>query len=307
MRNKNKHKHNKKTYKGEEIMSENNTPTTYKDIPFSKKGGYKKGSSYIYKSCHNGPKEIYKNLFLGSEREIEKEVCKFDVLVPLYCLDGTIWDTGFRGEILYYPVEDYGTLPKDVVETISKKIINRLNQNKKVAIFCLGGHGRTGYLASIVLGKLGIEDPIDFVRSRYCELAIESNSQIRQISEILRKPSLISKYEIKWEGYYLEGGSYFNYGKNSGGAYPDYRGYKDYRKSSNSYSPPITDEDELILFGESKSYIGYTPQKEEEVPQSQLMEPKYCCDCRNYKQGYLCKKFGVSMKPFEEACDDGEI
>jgi len=117
-----------------------------------------------------------------------------NTLVPLDSMRANVWNQGFRGEVLYYPIEDYGVLPDDVLNDLASKIINRLKCGKKVGLFCLGGHGRTGYVASVVLGKLGWEDPIGFLRENYCKHAVESNDQIRHISKVLDKPELLEEY-----------------------------------------------------------------------------------------------------------------
>ena len=159
---------------------------------------WKHTNRFIVPPCHSGPIEIIKNLFCGSEDEalvMAKEPIKVDTLIPLNDLDAKIWDLGFRGEILYYPVKDYGILPNDVLDDLVSKIIDRIRNGKKVGLFCMGGHGRTGYVASIVLGKLGYKDPIQFLRANYCKEAVESNAQIQHIADVLGEPELVEKYE----------------------------------------------------------------------------------------------------------------
>ena len=149
--------------------------------------------------CHDGPIEVVPNLYCGSMKEalvMVSEEIGVDTLVPLDSLDACIWKLGFRGEILYYPIEDYGVLPNDVLDDLVSKIIRRLKSGKKVGLFCLGGHGRTGYIASIVLGELGYRDPIGYLRSRYCRRAVESSEQIYHIAEALRDPELVDKYIV---------------------------------------------------------------------------------------------------------------
>lgn len=164
-------------------------------------------------SCHSGPVEIMKNLFCGSEVEsfaMAAQPNRVDTLIPLYAMDARIWETGFRGEVLYYPISDFGILPDDIMKSLAAKIIERLRQNKKVGIFCLGGHGRTGYVASIVLGMLGAKDPIAYLRQHYCNCAVESNAQIEHIAKILQKPELVSKYTVirEYRTYWDEFGNY---------------------------------------------------------------------------------------------------
>lgn len=148
--------------------------------------------------CHFGPVEVVANLFCGSAAEaldMARAPIQVDTLIPLNDLDPCIWDTGFRGEILYFPISDYGTLPDDVLSDLSEKVLDRLRSGKKVGVFCLGGHGRTGYVASVILGRLGCEDPIQFLRSHYCKSAVESYAQIQHIAEVLGNPKLAKKHK----------------------------------------------------------------------------------------------------------------
>ena len=194
-------------------------------------GSVKSFSSRRFIPCHDVT-EICRNLFIGglssvTEMITEKQV---DVLVPLESLDGNIWDLGFRGEILYYPIRDFGTLPYDVYCDLIDIIYQKLYlENKKVGLFCLGGHGRTGYVACGVLGKLGYADPIAQIRKVYCNSAVESNSQIKQIAKYCNAPSLETKYYIdEFQGF---GRGYMNWRYGSGYSY-----YDDY----DNYSPSIT-------------------------------------------------------------------
>jgi len=149
------------------------------------------------KDCHQGLTEIRKGLYCGSEMNIlsaMKTGRKLDVLVPLNSLEGSIWDYGFRGEILYYPIRDYGALPNQVLNELVTLIIDRIHLGKTVGVFCLGGHGRIGYVIAAVLGKMGITDPIAFLRGNYCRKAVESNEQVEQIAFFLDKPELTKMY-----------------------------------------------------------------------------------------------------------------
>ena len=182
--------------------------------------------------CHNGPVEVYPNLYLGSLAESSRMAEFCDILVPLAECYGSIWDKGFRGEIWYYPTRDYSVLPDDVADQAVAKIVSALENRKKVGIFCLGGHGRTGYLACLVLGALDYADPIRYIRENYCKLAVESNSQIKQIAEKCEAPWLYDEYkEDEWgtsglnawleahQGGYSDYGYGYNYGNYGYGGY----------------------------------------------------------------------------------------
>lgn len=235
-RNIQKQKEKQKNLKNQAIQnfekrsSENKQPE--KNIKSgSTTGSVKSFTSRKFVSCHKVT-EICRNLFIGglssvSEMILDKQV---DVLVPLDSLDGNIWDLGFRGEILYYPIRDFGTLPYDVYCDLIDIIYQKLYlENKKVGLFCLGGHGRTGYVACGILGKLGYADPITQIRKVYCNSAVESNSQIKQIAKYCHAPSLETKYYIdEFQGF---GRGYMNWRYGSGYSY-----YDDY----DNYSPSIT-------------------------------------------------------------------
>ena len=133
------------------------------------------------------PREIVPGLLLGSLRELRAILdWKPDVLFPLDQLPGWIWEVGFRGEIVYYPITDYGALPHDVLERLVETILDRLHEGKRAALFCVGGHGRTGYTAACVLYRLGIENPIAFLRQNYSRSAVESDEQERAIERFIR-------------------------------------------------------------------------------------------------------------------------
>lgn len=159
--------------------------------------------------CHKVT-EIFHKFYIGAKNQVKTMVQDIgvDVLVPLDSLQGDIWDWGFTGKICYYPILDFEDLPEDILARIVAEILENLEQGKLVGLFCLGGHGRTGYIAACVLGLLGIEDPIEYIRTNYCSKAIESNSQIRGISKFLNKPELYTKYKEAYDygAYY---GSYY--------------------------------------------------------------------------------------------------
>jgi hypothetical protein len=148
--------------------------------------------------CHNGPTEIIPNFWLGSEQEAlsmpEKGV---DVIFSLCELSGAIWNWGFRGRIYHYPIDDFEILPDDVANMISEHIINCLNEGHKVGLHCLGGHGRTGYIAALVLGRIGYSDPIKLLREQYCSKAVETNEQVAHIAKLLNKPEIKENYTVK--------------------------------------------------------------------------------------------------------------
>ncbi len=142
--------------------------------------------------CHTA-KEILPGLILGGQRDLRQILAmKPDVLVPLDSLNGYIWEQGFRGEILYYPIQDMRILPIDVISRLVRDVLSRLDEGKRLAMFCAGGHGRTGYAAACVLAARGDPDPIGRVREQYCAYAVENERQeegVRAYMEYLRNRS----------------------------------------------------------------------------------------------------------------------
>ena len=131
--------------------------------------------------------EIIPRLLVGSIGDVELMLHEgVDVLVPLAFLNGNIWAAGFRGEILYYPIDDMGVLPDDVLRVLVDSICSRLDEEKRVGVFCGAGHGRTGYVAACVLARRGIKDPIGYLRTKYSSKAIESEKQIDAVFSYIR-------------------------------------------------------------------------------------------------------------------------
>lgn len=57
-----------------------------------------------------------------------------------------------------------------------------------IAVCCMGGHGRTGTMLAIFASLFGKVPksacPVDWVRSRYCDCAVESEEQMRYVERI---------------------------------------------------------------------------------------------------------------------------
>jgi len=146
-------------------------------------------------ACHKNPTVLFGKLYLcglsGWEKLVEEGV---EVLVPLDHLPGGVWELGFRGEIMYIPILDGYILPEDVLEHYVNVLIKRLEEGKRVGVFCIGGHGRTGYLAGALLYTWrDIKDPIAYLRENYCPYAVETNVQVEALMHYTGEPGL-SKY-----------------------------------------------------------------------------------------------------------------
>lgn len=84
------------------------------------------------------------------------------------------------GESFLYPITDMNP-PSDAdsFKQLIEWLAVQLSANKKVHVGCIGGHGRTGTVfAALVAVLMGKKDAIQYVRSNYCDRAVESDSQI---------------------------------------------------------------------------------------------------------------------------------
>ena len=137
---------------------------------------------------HSEMREIIPGLVVGNVNDVEKMVSRgADVLIPLAFMGANVWHTSFRGEVLYYPIEDCGVLPDDVLLELVDIICDRLDEGKKVGLFCAGGHGRTGYVAGCVLARRGIKDPIGYLRREYSPKAVETEQQANCVFDFVKR------------------------------------------------------------------------------------------------------------------------
>lgn len=82
----------------------------------------------------------------------------------------------------------------DMTEKDWRNILNDLEQlrrragkdNLNILVCCLGGHGRTGTALAVLAAITGIapQNPVTFVRKKYCEKAVETMSQCTYIRGI---------------------------------------------------------------------------------------------------------------------------
>lgn len=123
--------------------------------------------------------EVIPGLILGGFYSLDEILAMNpDAVFPLDRAPGSIWRSGFRGEIVYYPITDYGILPDDVLDRLVEEIVERLHAGRRVGVFCIGGHGRTGYVASCVIWRmLGEKKPVAYLREHYSYKSVETLEQ----------------------------------------------------------------------------------------------------------------------------------
>ena len=137
------------------------------------------------------PMEIAPGLILGGINDLDAMLAmRPDVLAPLDRLPGHVWQTGFRGEILYYPITDREVLPDDVLDELVKALLTRIRSGKRVALFCVGGYGRTGYVAACALFLLGVADPMPYLWRNYSASAVETELQMAAVERFCARHAL---------------------------------------------------------------------------------------------------------------------
>lgn len=86
--------------------------------------------------------------------------------------------------LIIFPWRDWG-VPEDpdLLREVLLWLLEEIQQGKMVEIGCIGGHGRTGTALACLLVLQGVpgKKAIRRVRRDYCELAIESKSQLELI------------------------------------------------------------------------------------------------------------------------------
>lgn len=167
------------------------------------------------KFCHQGPAKVFTlgktNVYAGSMQEMHGD---FDWKFMLRVMDGgreypTLVNLNPEAKKLF---------PKAIVDQANPAIMDiewgdfdapiltrewwmLLNDTIRgwktagnMAVHCVGGHGRTGTVLSILAGLNNLHkaenyiDPVAFVRAKYCTSVVESSAQIEYIESILQYP-----------------------------------------------------------------------------------------------------------------------
>lgn len=160
----------------------------YDDYGHSKKG---KGHGGHYARCYEShpPLPIGKFMVYGGSC-INPIVHDADIYVGLDLgMRISKW-APWRGEVhqsldIPYPITDMRT-PHDpadfkkMIEWLAKQIENE----KKVHVGCIGGHGRTGTVFSALVNVMtGEVDATTYVRNHYCKKAVESDEQVKFLAK----------------------------------------------------------------------------------------------------------------------------
>lgn len=100
--------------------------------------------------------------------------------------NGIALGTHVKYDIIYINWVDRGVVSCDCLVPVVRKIIEYLDAGANVEMGCWGGHGRTGTVASCVLGAVENLDgatAIKELRKRYCSHAVEGVLQEKLVKE----------------------------------------------------------------------------------------------------------------------------
>ena len=129
----------------------------------------------------------------------EDDLDGYDLLVPL--TQRMVFGSGRRYQILAMPLRDFGGVDTEFERNL-KLIVEELKKGTRILIFCDGGLGRTGTvlagLIAILESKEQTPDPIQAVRERYREIAVETYAQAQAVFK-LRRENTPEHYRILQE------------------------------------------------------------------------------------------------------------
>lgn len=117
----------------------------------------------------------------GSMLKVYNEVSKSLFLNVLKTYNPVLANTKWLSfEIKDMNVPDFG---EDVFDALVEVLKQQMDEGVDVLLGCLGGHGRTGLVLSILVKKmrpdlLGDLDPVTWVRQNYCQETTETDAQI---------------------------------------------------------------------------------------------------------------------------------
>lgn len=138
-------------------------------------------------------------IMAGGTRYLQPtDLAKADFIIPLEPRIPAA--VGQRVSILACPWQDFGPPPLGFEHFLRETVIPELKEGKKILVYCIGSHGRTGtFLASLVaLLEPETLDPIEAVRTRHCDRAVETRQQAEFIFA-LRGQKLPSQYEEEFK------------------------------------------------------------------------------------------------------------
>ena len=129
---------------------------------------------------------------LDKANGVEKEVDYQVVMAQSYLYAGSVlmnYESKFQRHqqerLIYVVWPDMGIIPSKDYEALLDYLERLLAGGKKIAVGCLGGHGRTGtILAGLIkrIEHLSADEAISSLRKRYCQSAVETKGQENMVT-----------------------------------------------------------------------------------------------------------------------------
>lgn len=206
------------------MQKKNNQPVKYESKP--------------YVPCHTDGTLVFEKdgtqFFAGKYSGVSAR--SYDLIIDLAkSVTATVYGTSTRGnvkkftdelsaQILHIGWPDYGVISWD--RSKFEQLLAAIKKDKLESVYvcCVGGHGRTGTMMSILAGLSGVipegECPVTWLRKAYCDNVVESEKQLAYVGEItgLKVTAEPGKAYGSW---YQQGGSYNGSKGPYGGSYPD--------------------------------------------------------------------------------------
>lgn len=170
-----------------------------------------------WKRCQNHPElKLGKGILTGGRSQEQKKKADMLVLLDNMGFPDYLFDSegrlGRRQRVVHFPIKDMGipgAFYMRKFDNLIEIIIRYLKDGKRVHISCIGGHGRTGTVLSVIVGlMLRVDDPVEYIRSNYCKEAVESLEQHDLVAKLTgtKKPDKSAYFKAPIVGF--EGNKY---------------------------------------------------------------------------------------------------
>lgn len=145
-----------------------------------------KGLTHLSHFCKHPPKQVAVgdyHIWVAATWDIDATATRFDWLIPLASTLPEDMPLGHHLRILACPWNDGLGPPAGFGPFLHTQVIPLLARRKRVLVYCMGGHGRTGtFLASLIaLLEPDCKDPIAEARERHCREAVETAEQAEAV------------------------------------------------------------------------------------------------------------------------------
>ena len=193
------------------------TQTTYKPCHTEGTLVFEKDGTEFYAGKYTGVSLRTYDLIIDLAKSVTSNVSGTNVRGKV----GKFTDS-LSAQIIHISWPDYGIISweKDKFE----KLLAAIKADKLTSVYvcCVGGHGRTGTMMSILAGLSGAipegECPVTWLRKVYCDNVVESEKQLGYV-EAITGVKVTAEPGKAYGAYYQSGGTYQGSKGSYGGSY----------------------------------------------------------------------------------------